>query len=872
VRTDRGQETSPVHRTLLLAALVVVSASAHAQQKRIYIAPDDHTDYFWSGDDVTYRRAFLRMLDFQLALVDQTRGEPEDYQARYACDGSLWLWEYERNKTPAEFARLMERIRDGHVSAPLNAAVSCYGGIPAEAVLRGMYYSGRLERRFGTRFEIAVSMENQTLPYGLPSLWAGAGARYSWKGICNCATVIPDSWDREHEVYWAQGPDGARVLMKWNSQLVDNESMGGYAEARDPVKIVDYVSGDPQFLARYPYPVAGAFGYGWDDLQSFPSSFPTAARIKTDSTRRVIVSNELDFFHDFEASEGAGLPVVSKSFGNEWDLLCATMAEVSASVKRSLAMLQAGEQLATLASLFDRGFMDGRAAARDLAFMDLGLYWEHDWTANNPAVPVAVRAAWQRKLAAEIQGYAGTLAVDAVAALGDRVSPGGSDPRFAVWNPLSFRRDDVVDLPYAPNGPFHVVDVVTGSEVPSQVMFGVGGMHLRILASDVPPVGYRVFEVKAGAGSSFGPAGSVNGGVIQNSKVGLTVAGDGSIVHYVDKTRGHRDFAASIDGRELNDLDGDGTGKLTAENVGPVSVTLVASAGSPVHHTTRVTLVRDSDRVSIDNQIHDSIARQHEWAFSFKLERPAVHHEEVGAIALARLESGDGTKDGGGSYSKRCARYDWLTLNHFADVTSEQDGVGCTVANLDCYFFQLGRSTADTLDVATPRISALATGPVSGPYSWLGIQNQDGDVDFLQRFALRTHDAYDPVDAMETALAAESPLIAARVTGKKPTLPPDRFSLFENANPAVLLWALKPSEEGIENGVIARLWNVTDDPQSTVIQLHPRLIDEGRATTHLETDLSSIAVGSTGLPIDFAPQQMRTVRLLFVKRPSDSGR
>jgi len=64
-------------------------------------------------------------------------------------------------------------VKSGHISAPLTALVSCYGGQPAEAVLRGMYYSGRLERRFDYRFRLAVAMENQTQPLGLASLWAG---------------------------------------------------------------------------------------------------------------------------------------------------------------------------------------------------------------------------------------------------------------------------------------------------------------------------------------------------------------------------------------------------------------------------------------------------------------------------------------------------------------------------------------------------------------------------------------------------------------------------------------------------------------------------------------------------------------------------
>ena len=62
-------------------------------------------------------------------------------------------------------------------------------------------------------------LDADRLPYGLGALWAGAGARYSWKGICCCATVMKNTVSRRrpHEVYWWRGPDGSRLLMKWNS-------------------------------------------------------------------------------------------------------------------------------------------------------------------------------------------------------------------------------------------------------------------------------------------------------------------------------------------------------------------------------------------------------------------------------------------------------------------------------------------------------------------------------------------------------------------------------------------------------------------------------------------------------------------------------
>ena len=128
----------------------------------------------------------------------------------FNADGSFWLWEYARQKSPAELARLIARVKDGTISVPLNALVSCYGAQPAEAVLRGMYYAGKLTREHGLRFTQAVAMENQTLPLGLVSLWAGAGAKYTWRGICGCASRMDkSSWaKREHEIYWYTGQIG----------------------------------------------------------------------------------------------------------------------------------------------------------------------------------------------------------------------------------------------------------------------------------------------------------------------------------------------------------------------------------------------------------------------------------------------------------------------------------------------------------------------------------------------------------------------------------------------------------------------------------------------------------------------------------------
>jgi hypothetical protein len=699
---------------------------------------------------------------------------------------------------------------------------------------------------------------------------------------------------------------------------------------------------------------------------------------------------------------------------------------------------------------FDPGFMNGRTRARDLAFVDLGLYWEHDWTGDGP-VPRQARMDWQRRIAAEIATYVDTLHADAAAALAQHIRTAGASTRFYAFNPLSWPRDDYADMSWTDPAPVHVVEVGSGIEVPSQRVTVDGQAYLRIWATGVPPVGYKVYEVQAGAGQTFEPAATVTTGggagttavtytiaaddrdatsvdaggaahevrvsgynagdrrdyvssdseqesaalefaldvpagvvvqeayltvragpysnasptggmlvrsydvadaapfvngpygdllthhpvtavsvtwgapdwvagadvnspnlqplvqafvnradyqpghhlgfvitagtlatdryygwedfasgvaparltvtyvvpgrssdlVLENARYRLTVTPRGAVSSLLDKAQGSREFAAVVNGRMLNDL-GASAGSVEVEQAGPVSVTLRATAPQPLQHTSRITLFRGGERIDLRNEITQNFGSTYLWGFGFALASPQTRFEEVGAIARARLTTA------GGDYAPRQARYDWLTLNHFADM-SGADGPGLTLANADCYYFRLGSSSETNLDTLTPAIWPLVGGLVDG--GSLGMPNQGGDTHFLQRFALRTHAGYSPTAAMKFALEQQNPLVCQLVSGTTPHLPAGQFAGVNTTDGNVLLWALKPAEEGPTAGTIARLWNVGESAATTTLQLTPRPIVAAQRTTHLETDEGAIPVGGSGLTAAFGRQEIRTFRL-----------
>jgi alpha-mannosidase len=299
-------------------------------------------------------------------------------------------------------------------------------------------------------------------------------------------------------------------------------------------------------------------------------------------------------------------------------------------------------------------------------------------------------------------------------------------------------------------------------------------------------------------------------------------------------------------------------GKIETINAGPVSVTLRVTIAGPLPRTVEVTLFREGDRIDIRNEVKANFRNLETWAFSLNLTSSDVHHEELGAINHARLAPE-------GDYAATDSRLDWLTLNHFVSM-SGADGVGVTLSNQEAAFMKLGQSEIvggnSMLDTTTPQLTVLAGGQVDG--ASLGIASQGGDTYLLQRFAVEVYKSYDPANSMRFALEHQNPLVAGVITGGH-SYPEKQFSLLSTSEPDVLLWALKPSEEGIAKGIAARFWNMSEKPREFTVQLDGG-VQKAWNLTHLETETGTASVVESSLHARAAQWQIMTFRLLPATR------
>ena len=124
--------------------------------------------------------------------------------------------------------------------------------------------------------------------------------------------------------------------------------------------------------------------------------------------------------------------------------------------------------------------------------------------------------------------------------------------------------------------------------------------------------------------------------------------------------------------------------------------------------------------------------------------------------------------------------------------------------------------------------------------------------------------AFKKFESMRSSLEFQQPLIAGMVSGEnKAPLPSNKYALMEATAPGIILWALKPSEEGARiNGIIARVWNLNESLSKSGLKFN-RSISSAIETTHVEVDRKAIPFKKNVIFIEAGSQQMKTYRVKF---------
>ena len=509
---------------------------APARHWSVYLFHHSHTDIGYTELQSRVARNHVEYLDSVIKYCRETDAYPDDAKFRWNIEVSWALENFIRTRPEAEVKALVDLIKAGRVelSALYLQLSDCFAH---EELVRSVDAAREFARRYGFELRSAMNNDVNGFAWSLPQIFRQAGVRYFATGINETRSRAPL---RRPNAFWWESPDGSRIL-HWNGEhyLFGNyELLLHEAVDRSAPKVGEYLA---KLEARGDYPQdIIAFNVGAWVTDNCPPG--RAALRPGQGVERALRLAEAEAGHDARILRADGEEVRRDPPGPQ-----ARLAGLLDRRRRLDGLRDGAQPHRPQRDPHGRKGVGARGQARPVrtflfpageiraGHASSMLYDEHTWGAYNsidaPWSELA-RGQWADKsgFAYEARETSRTLLRRGTEALARLIAAGG-DHEFAVFNPLSWTRTDVVrvTLPAGPlreaKGKLRVIDRRTGNEAKFQM---AGDDALLVLAQDVPALGYAVFAVETGgtagdrrlAGS---PASGGRRGTIENRFYRVTV-------------------------------------------------------------------------------------------------------------------------------------------------------------------------------------------------------------------------------------------------------------------------------------------------------------------------------------------------------------
>jgi hypothetical protein len=476
-------------RLLVVAWFVSFGLPVRAQENRrwprleeVIVVSKTHFDIGYT--DLASRvvdRYRTTMADQALKLVDESRDLPPDQKFSWTLAGwpmAQILWP---GQTHGRRERFLAAMREGRMVPQALAFTTHTESLDLEDLVRGYRFSVEMARLAGKPLPTAAKMTDVTSHTGVTAtILARAGVKFFHLG-CNEGCSHPDV----PLLYWWEGPDASRVLTMCSSAYGSNLS-----PPRDwPHKawLYMWMTGD---------------NHGPPTTEEVNALF-ARARQETPGVR--VRFGQMSDFAESILREKPDLPVVRGDMPDTWIHGIGSMPIETQLAHTTRPRIAALESLDTLLGIWGVPRRPAADAVRD-AYENTLLFGEHTWGPDvGRYAGYTYGETWKKRLAAgdyrfllegfdQKRAYAHKAAELVEPALAERMTAlaravNVDGRRIVVFNPLPWKRDDVVELSWA-DDTRALTDVASGEDVPAAFDDG----RLRFVAKGLPPMGYRTFS------------------------------------------------------------------------------------------------------------------------------------------------------------------------------------------------------------------------------------------------------------------------------------------------------------------------------------------------------------------------------------------
>ncbi len=885
-----------------------VTLSANGRVYRIQLTMQPMRQ--WTIDVVPHAHLDVGFTDYQAKVaeihdrnIDQLIKEIGEHpEMRFSLDGSWIVQHYLATRNAAARERFIADVRQGKIGVPVQFANLMTGYPTLEELIRSTSYSQQLHHTLGFPFEYANITDVPSYTGSYPSVLRALGVKYLAAASNNdrAPILLYGRWN-ERSPFWWQGPDGSKILMSYSRQYFQLSFVCGVPATEAACR-----QSLPTFLQQYESP-----SYKPDTVLMYGSQIENtdlipgepqfiAAWNKKYIYPHLVLATFPDYFHSIEKRFGSQLETVAGDGGPYWEDGFGTDAWYGAMNRANQQRALSAEKLATLAVSLNPTLAGPRALLTSL-WQDIVLYSEHTFTSwggySRPRSDETVRQ-FQVKDARVNDGRNALHGVldQAFSQLADQIHVPAQ--ALVVFNSLNWTRSGLVDVDLDAGAVLREYPAM--QVVPYEVLRrGSGYNHIRFMASNVPSLGYKCYQVigaaaakpeqQNGSGSApeapppnlvenqfyrvvFDPeAGAIRS--VFDKQLGrelATQAGLYRLNQYVyvaggeDRTQlvhyGERlPFAtlhpmASSGGRALS---------LRRTPYGQVFTYQTSGPHAPII-TSEVMLYDGEKRIDFINHFHKQPVSSKEavdFAFPFAIDQPRFSYE----IQNGWVDPGRDILQGGS--------LEWFTVQHWVRVANGQVAVG--LVPLDAPLVSLGDINRGVWPRKFDPPSATVFSYVLNNYWHTNFRRvQSGDFTF--RYSLTSGAQLSAEQLTRLGNEAMTPLEHAFLSGNdKFGNPPRPLS----AAPASFLQVRErgAASEAESGNVLVVDWKLAEDGNGTVLRLletaghsaNVRLVfplfsvQRAFVDTAAEDQISELAVNSNAVDVNLAPHQILTLRILI---------
>ncbi|MGB7265337.1 MAG: glycoside hydrolase family 38 C-terminal domain-containing protein, partial [Terracidiphilus sp.] len=456
---------------------------------------------------------------------------------------------------------------------------------------------------------------------------------------------------------------------------------------------------------------------------------------------------------------------------------------------------------------------------------------------------------------------------------------------LVVFNALNWERDALIETDLNKNE--ELIDLTTHQRIPYQVLTDKENfLHVRFLARDLPPVGYKCFQIRTTSGELEAQQAIQTNRVIENQYYRLTVDADSGAVESIFDKQLQRELVDLHSpykfGQYLYVTGGNPKGDDLTRMIHPfqalpvAELTIHPAANGKFMGTEKTPFgysihLRSSDvnTPAIDLEIL-MYNDEKKIEFHYRVEKSYTTAKEgvyfAFPISMTNPEFAYATQQGWVDPAHdllKGASLEWFNIQKWMAV--HDAGMTLGIVPIDASLASFGDINRGMWPSEfRPKTSTLFSYVMNNYWHTNYRAGQGGKFTF--RYVLTSAKNFDP--AMLSRLGWESmepPALDAVINQDKVGNPSEPFpaegtSFLTIDNPDIALVTWKLAEDG--KGTILRLEEMAGQAREAKIQLPHAKIRSASVCNSVEDDFRKLVVSDDGIQVAFRPNEVVTVRLI----------